>query len=351
MSDPSSPHNSIPPFLLPGNLAKRPLGVWYTQLVNLMHDESPPYTAFKLATIFNWELVYLRINRMSFENDPWHASKGSSDSLVPKSFGGSPQAAKDQQGAERKGRAADWCQPLDGDTIKKYFIASKPGSSGKNSLLQSLSVTHFRVLDSRPNVVDVILAAYAVSTQRWKYHLWTANCWWLARSIRLFIQMQWGGEDDGEMPEGLLVDMRERDLVADQPKILVIYGKFNTIRERNLNLHTAELCAQAAEEAQQAAEEAQWEVEEAQWAAEETQRAAEEAQWEAEELAAHEAEQQRLKEKRWRLEEERRRAAEADVLRKAEGCCIEAEGRHAAEAQIAKLQEQLRLLTPDSAYT
>ncbi|KAF9508199.1 hypothetical protein BS47DRAFT_1350646, partial [Hydnum rufescens UP504] len=95
MSDPSSPHNSIPPFLLPGNLAKRPLGVWYMQLVNLMHDESPPYTAFKLATIFHWErfdkfkhedsrsVVYLCIDRMSFENDPWHASKGSSDSLVP----------------------------------------------------------------------------------------------------------------------------------------------------------------------------------------------------------------------------------------------------------------------------
>ncbi|KAF9504713.1 hypothetical protein BS47DRAFT_1386191 [Hydnum rufescens UP504] len=146
MSDPSPPRDSIPPFLLPGNLAKRPLGVWYTQLVNLTHDESPPYTAFKLATIFHWErfekfkhegltlvferdprfVVYLRIDRMSFENDPWHASKGSSASLVPKSFGGSPQAAKDQEGVEREGRAADWCQPLD--------------------------------VGSRPNVVDVILA-------------------------------------------------------------------------------------------------------------------------------------------------------------------------------------------------
>ncbi|KAF9513929.1 hypothetical protein BS47DRAFT_1343596, partial [Hydnum rufescens UP504] len=103
MSDPSPPRDSIPPFLVPGNLAKRPLGVWYTQLVNLTHDESPPYTAFKLATIFHWErfekfkhegltlvferdprsVVYLRIDRMSFENDPWHASKGSSTSLVP----------------------------------------------------------------------------------------------------------------------------------------------------------------------------------------------------------------------------------------------------------------------------
>ncbi|KAF9515159.1 hypothetical protein BS47DRAFT_1342321, partial [Hydnum rufescens UP504] len=163
MSDPSPPRDSIPPFLLPGNLAKRPLGVWYTQLVNLTHDESPPYTAFKLATIFHWErfekfkhegltlvferdprfVVYLRIDRMSFENDPWHASKGSSASLVPKSFGGSPQAAKDQEGVEREGRAADWCQPLDGDVIKKHFIASKPGSSGKNSSLRSLGVTHF----------------------------------------------------------------------------------------------------------------------------------------------------------------------------------------------------------------
>ncbi|KAF9508195.1 hypothetical protein BS47DRAFT_1366102 [Hydnum rufescens UP504] len=206
MSDPSPPCDSIPPFLLPGNLAKRPLGVWYTQLVNLMHDESPPYTAFKLATIFHWErfkkfkhkgltlvferdphsAVYLRIDFMLFENDPWHTSKGSSDSLVPKSFGGSPQAAKDQQGAEHKGRAADRCQPLDGDAIK-----------------------------NRPSIVDVILAAYAVSMQRRKYHLWTVNYWWLAQSIRLFIRTQWGGEDDGEMPKGLLVDMRERDLVAD----------------------------------------------------------------------------------------------------------------------------------------
>ncbi|KAF9509554.1 hypothetical protein BS47DRAFT_146608 [Hydnum rufescens UP504] len=107
---------------------------------------------------------------------------------------------------------------------------------------------------------------------------------------------------DGEMPEGLLVDMRERDLVADQPKIRLIYGKFDAIRERNLNLHTAELRAQAAEEAQR----------------------------EAEELAASEAEGRRIE---------------------AEGRRIEAEGRHAAEAQIAKLQEQLRPLAPDSAYT
>ncbi|KAF9504712.1 hypothetical protein BS47DRAFT_1490101 [Hydnum rufescens UP504] len=57
--------------------------------------------------------------------------------------------------------------------------------------------------------------------------------------------------------------MRERDLVADQPKIRLIYGKFSAIRERNLNLHTAELRAQAAEEAQQAAEEAQRVAEEA----------------------------------------------------------------------------------------
>ncbi|KAF9515185.1 hypothetical protein BS47DRAFT_1342346, partial [Hydnum rufescens UP504] len=142
MSDPSPPRNSIPPFLLPGNLAKRPLGVWYMQLVNLTHDETRG-----LTLVFERDprsVAYLRIDRMSFENDPWHASKGSSDSLVPKSFGGSPQAAKDQQGAEHEGRAADWCQPLDGDAIKKYFIASKPGSSGKNSSLRSLGVTHFR---------------------------------------------------------------------------------------------------------------------------------------------------------------------------------------------------------------
>ncbi|KAF9506912.1 hypothetical protein BS47DRAFT_364125 [Hydnum rufescens UP504] len=36
---------------------------------------------------------------------------------------------------------------------------------------------------------------------------------------------------------------------------------------------------------------------------------------------------------------------------KLKGRRIEAEGRHAAEAQIAKLQEQLRLLAPDSPYT
>ncbi|KAF9507919.1 hypothetical protein BS47DRAFT_1350964, partial [Hydnum rufescens UP504] len=90
MSDPSPPRDSIPPFLVPGNLAKRPLGVWYMQLVNLTHNESHPYAAFKLATIFHWErfekfkhedprsVVYLRIDRMSFENDPWHASKDSS---------------------------------------------------------------------------------------------------------------------------------------------------------------------------------------------------------------------------------------------------------------------------------
>ncbi|KAF9513937.1 hypothetical protein BS47DRAFT_1382183 [Hydnum rufescens UP504] len=205
------------------NLAKRPLGVWYTQLVNLTHDESPPYTAFKLATIFHWErfekfkhegltlvferdprsVVYLRIDRMSFENDPWHAAKGSSDSLVPKSFGGSPQAAKDQQGAEREGRAADWCQPLDGDAIKKYFIASKPGSSGKNSSLRSLGVTHFRAVDSRPNVVDVILARMRYR-RRDGISLVDCDCWWLARSIWLFIRTQWGGEMMGKSPKDSL---------------------------------------------------------------------------------------------------------------------------------------------------
>ncbi|KAF9505511.1 hypothetical protein BS47DRAFT_1353848 [Hydnum rufescens UP504] len=58
-----------------------------------------------------------------------------------------------------------------------------------------------------------------------------------------------------------------RDLAADQPKILLTYWKFNAIRERNLNLHTAKLCAQAAE----------------------AQRPAEEVQQVAEEMAAHKA--------------------------------------------------------------
>ncbi|KAF9506230.1 hypothetical protein BS47DRAFT_1367518 [Hydnum rufescens UP504] len=258
MSDPSPPPNSIPPFLLPGNLASRGL------LATIFHWEH--FDKFKhegLMLVFERDphsTVYLQIDHMLFENDPWHAAKGSSDSLVPKSFGGSPQAVKDQQGVEREGRAVDWCQPLNGDMIKKYFIASKPGSSGKNSSLQSLSVTHFQVVDSCPNIVDVILAAYA-----------------------------WGGEDDGEMPEGLLVDMRERDLVADQPKIRLIYGKFDAIRERNLNLHTAELRAQAADEAQQAVEEAQREVEE---------------------LAAHEVERRQLEVAR---EADQRHTAEAEA--------------------------------------
>ncbi|KAF9506919.1 hypothetical protein BS47DRAFT_1352246 [Hydnum rufescens UP504] len=102
MSDPSTTSRLHSPLLSAGNLAKRPLGVWYTQLVNLTHDESPPYTAFKLATIFHWErfekfkhegltlvferdprsVTYLRIDRMSFEDDPWRASKGSSASLA-----------------------------------------------------------------------------------------------------------------------------------------------------------------------------------------------------------------------------------------------------------------------------
>ncbi|KAF9508103.1 hypothetical protein BS47DRAFT_1366193 [Hydnum rufescens UP504] len=178
MSEPLPPCDSIPLFLVLGNLAKWPLGVWYTQLVNLTHDESPPYTAFKLATIFHWEcfekfkheglmlvfeqnphsVVYLHIDHMLFENDPWHASKESSVNLVPKSSRGSPQAVKDQEDAEHEGRAADWCQPLDGDMIKR--------SSKKNSLLQSLGMTHFQVVDTCPNLFNVILAMYAISMQQ-----------------------------------------------------------------------------------------------------------------------------------------------------------------------------------------
>ncbi|KAF9509553.1 hypothetical protein BS47DRAFT_1349093, partial [Hydnum rufescens UP504] len=75
----------------PGNLAKRPLGVWYSKLVNLTHDESPPYTAFKLATIFTGRFEEFKHEGLTlvFErdpslgrNDPWHASKGSSASLA-----------------------------------------------------------------------------------------------------------------------------------------------------------------------------------------------------------------------------------------------------------------------------
>ena len=256
MSDPLPPRDSIPALLKTGDLAKRPLYIWYAELVNLTNDQSARYTAFKLVTIFHWErsdnkfkhegltlaferdprtVVYLRIDRMSFDNDPWHGSKDSSSggpTSGPKSFGSTPEEAEDQEDGERKGRAADWCQPLEKDGIKKYFIASTTTSSTKNSSLQSLGMTHFRNVDTRPNLIDVILAAYAVSMCRQDYHLWSANCWWLARSIRLFVRTEWGGEDDRDIPQGFLVDMRDQDLVKDQRQISLTYKEFNDKRVR-----------------------------------------------------------------------------------------------------------------------
>lgn len=255
VSDPMPPRDSIPSLLVPGELAKKPLHIWYTELVNLTNDESARYTAFKLTTIFHWErsgkfnhegltfvferdprsIVYLRVDRMSFENDPWQDSKDSSHALI-KSLGISPKEAGDQDGGERNGRAADWCQPLDDDAVKKYFIPSKPSSPAKNSTVRSLGMTHFRTSDIRPSLVDVVLAAYAVSRRRPDYHFWAANCWWLARSIRLFIRTQWGGEDDGEIPRGILADMRDEELVKDQDGIRLAYEEFDTIRASFLPL-------------------------------------------------------------------------------------------------------------------
>ena len=249
MSDPLPPRDSIPSLLVPGELAKKPLRIWYTDMINLTNDQNTRYITFKLTSIFHWErfgkfrhegltfvferdpcsIAYLRIDRMSFENDPWQGSVDSSSGLI-KSHGKSPKETEDQDDAEHKGRAADWCQPLDEEGRRKYFIQSKPSSSMKNSTVRSLGTTHFRSADTRPNVVDVVLAAYAVSRHRPKYDVWESNCWWLARSIRLFIQRQWTGEDDGPIPPGILVDMREEERVKDQNGIRMMYDEFDAIR-------------------------------------------------------------------------------------------------------------------------
>ncbi|KAF9517595.1 hypothetical protein BS47DRAFT_1389852 [Hydnum rufescens UP504] len=178
-------------------------------------------------------VAYLRIDRMSLSG----LSTGSERSSRVQSM-----KAGRRIGANR----------LDGDAIKKYFIASKPGSSGKNSCYEA----------SRQNIT-----------------VWTANTGGLLGRSGFSSERSGEGRMMGKCPKTSLFDMRERILWQIKPKILLIYGSLNAIRVRNeISTYTQPSCVlKAAEEAAGGGEASSSSGGPA---------AAEEAQWAAEELAA-----------------------------------------------------------------
>jgi hypothetical protein len=219
----------IPAALMPDQLARRPLSVWYSEFVNLSREDYANLAAFHLLSIFHWEylgrlkhkgltfvferdpasVVYLRVDRMSIENDPWTSDdfQTSLKALAPYSM-----PSQDQNTIDSLAKAVDWCRPLDDRGILKYFTGPNSDPPSPTSSARSLGTTRFQNPDTRPNVINVILAIHAVSKLRPNYNVWEANCWWLARSIRRFIQTEWRGEPDGPIPPGLFVDRYQTTL-------------------------------------------------------------------------------------------------------------------------------------------
>ncbi|KAF9513237.1 hypothetical protein BS47DRAFT_1344464 [Hydnum rufescens UP504] len=309
------------------SLGERPVNAWYEQFVTLSREDHARFAAFHLLSIFHWEhrdpdsIIYLRVDRMSIDNDPWTCDdyQASSKALALYS-----KPSENQNTVESLNKAIDWCRPLDARGTFRYFTDPKSDPPSPTSSARSLGTTYFQNADTQPNILDVIIAVYAVSKLRPNYNAWEANCWWLARSIRRFIQTEWHGEPDGPIPPGVFVDRRRQQLLRDQSGIREIYKELNEALVKNVNLCLAH--ERAKEEAERADKEAERANKEAERANKEAERADKEA-----ERANEEAEG-------GRGEAEGRR-------REAEGRRIAEDRAHAAETRLAELEAQLRLQT------
>ncbi|KAF9506937.1 hypothetical protein BS47DRAFT_365930 [Hydnum rufescens UP504] len=78
-----------------------------------------------------------------------------------------------------------------------------------------------------------MLVVGAVSKAREEYHLWQANCWWLARSIRGCIERQWSQESDSPIPDITIAgfDARMERIARDQDKIRHHYKELDSRRK------------------------------------------------------------------------------------------------------------------------
>jgi hypothetical protein len=248
------PPDPIPAVLRPGRLTRRPLSIWYTEFINLSSEDHIRLMAFTLVSILHWEqtgrlrhegltfvferdplsVVYLRVDRMSIDNDAWTCEDYEKSIWPPSS-----KPSEDQNSSESLSRAVNWCQPLNNEGIFRYFTDPNTNPPSPTSSAHSLGITQFRT--TQPNIVNVILAMCAVSKLQPNDNVWEVNCWWLARSIRRFIETEWRGEADidGPIPPAPFVDRCHQQLLTslrDQDGICKIYKEFNEILVSFLHL-------------------------------------------------------------------------------------------------------------------
>ena len=243
---------------LPGSLkpVRKPVGDWLHSLL-IFPAKCDACSEFELRRIWHWErvgkfrhegltfqfcrrgelagrtrdenTVFIKVDRCSYDGDPYNIVQASDDfsssSLTlttgPKSL------SANQDSHESKQNAKDWLYVLDKNEAEKYFHPSPPRQKfplvmfGATEIM-SLGTTTFPP-NSSPDLVDVVMAVAAVSTTRRDYGAWEANCWWLARSIRMFIETEWGVRPDHEAPDkqipGTMLDWKPYPGNEDQVKI------------------------------------------------------------------------------------------------------------------------------------
>ncbi|KAF9515350.1 hypothetical protein BS47DRAFT_1342062 [Hydnum rufescens UP504] len=326
-------HSSEPQLSLPGSLCphRKSVNDWCNGVL-IAVEETASCSEFHLSKLWHWERsglfrhegltfefarndsarVYIKVDRCSYDNDPYTSSV----SLLNISGGATRTESLDQDSDNSLLRAKDWVHVLSREELAIYFRSS-PANTRFKDVIKSLGTIDFTrgksTVPPPPNLMDVMLVVKAVSRVRKEYRIWQANCWWLARSIRAFIESKWSRKADSPLPNITIArfDTGAERIIKDQPTIWGLYQQADAQRIEVMNRKSY------IEDALRRAGDAERESREER-----------EARLQAE-VRVHEVEAKA------RAEREARIAAE-EMARAAE------EARGVAEDRIAKLEAQLR---------
>ncbi|KAF9518862.1 hypothetical protein BS47DRAFT_163120 [Hydnum rufescens UP504] len=174
--------------------------------------------------------VCIKVDRLSYDNDPYTST------VKAFNLSGADILAesRDQDSETSLLKAKDWMQILTRNECASFFHPSPP-SNRPHLSMKSLGTTTFSNAersDPPPTLIDVMLVVGAVSKAREEYHLWQANCWWLARSVRGCIERQWSQESDSRIPDITIAgfDARMERIARDQDKIWHHYKELDSRR-------------------------------------------------------------------------------------------------------------------------
>ncbi|KAF9511935.1 hypothetical protein BS47DRAFT_1394638 [Hydnum rufescens UP504] len=344
----SPPPNPIPSALSP---QRKPISEWLE--VKLFRVEpAVACTEFILNSLWHWEsagvlrhegltfefirhtdraTVYIKVDRLSYDNDPY----SSSVKVFNSSGAGLAAESPDQDSDASLLKAKDWVQVLNRDERILFFRPSPAGTQTHSVL--SLGTTTFSGAHpsvQAPNLIDVMQVVHAVSNARVEYGIWRANCWWLARSIRLCLELRWNRNPDSAAPNIAIVgfDTGMERITRDQVKIWGLYKVIDAKRVEIMN-HTADM--EAALQRADDAETVSRQNVAARLAAEAREREEREAR-----IVEGEA---RIAAEKAHVAAEQARTAEREARVAAEQARMAAEqARIAVEEQLAKLEAQLR---------